>query len=98
MTTASVALFIVGLLLTLAGVVFVFRGRFEDPPDKQADSLTVGDVLERLNLVLEKVEKSYRWGVVLIALGLALIGTGAWLAALSAQSAASMPPPPPPPG
>lgn len=95
MTTASTALFILGLLLTLAGVVFVFRGRFDDPPDKDEDSLTVGDVLERLNLVLERVEKRYRWGIVMIALGLALIGAGGWLAA---QSAASMPPPPPPPG
>lgn len=95
MAAASTALFILGLLLTLAGIVFVFLGRFDDPPDKEGDSLTVGDVLERLNLVLEKVEKRYRWGVVMIALGLALIGAGGWLAA---QSAASMPPPPPPPG
>ena len=95
MATASTALLILGLLLTLAGIVFVFLGRFGDPPDKDEDSLTVGDVLERLNLVVEKVEKRYRWGVVMIALGLALIGAGAWLAA---QSAASMPPPPPPPG
>jgi len=93
----SVALFILGLLLTLAGIIFVFRGRFDEPPDKQEDSLTIGDVLERLNHVVEKVEKRYRWGIVMIALGLALVGAGAWLAALSAYSAASMPPPPPPP-
>ncbi len=98
MTTASVALFILGVLLALVGIVFVFLGRFDDPPEKDADSLTVGDVFERLKLVLQKVEKRYRWGVVMIALGLTLIGAGAWLAALSAQSAASMPPPPPPPG
>jgi hypothetical protein len=92
----SVALFILGLLLTLAGIIFIFRGRFDEPPDKQED-LTIADVLERLNHVVEKVEKRYRWGIVMIALGLALIGAGAWLAALSAYSAASMPPPPPPP-
>ena len=97
MSSVSVALFILGLLLTLAGVVFVFLGRFGDPPDKGEDSLTVADVLERLNAVIEKVEKRYRWGVVMIALGLALIGAGAWAAAMGAQSAASMPPPPPPP-
>lgn len=95
MTTVSVVLFILGVLLTLAGIVFVFLGRFDDPPDKEDDSLTVGDVLARLNMVVEKVEKRYRWGVMMIALGLALIGAGAWLAA---YSAASTPSPPPPPG
>ena len=94
MTAVPTALFILGILLTIAGVVFVFLLRFEDPPDKDADSLSVGDVLERLNMVLEKVQKRYRWGVVLIALGLALIGAGAWYAALKGLS---MPPPPPPP-
>jgi hypothetical protein len=91
--TASVVLFILGALVTLAGIVFVFLGRFEDPPEKDEDSLTVGDVLERLNLVIQKVEKRYRWGAIMIALGLALIGAGAWVAALSAQG----PPPPLPP-
>jgi uncharacterized membrane protein len=92
MTAASVALFILGALLTLAGVVFVFLGRFEDAPERDADSLTVGDVLDRLDHVVDKVEKRYRWGVVMIALGLALIGAGAWLAALSAASMIPAPP------
>jgi len=95
MSTASVVLFILGALITLAGVVFVFLGRFEEPPEKDEESLTLGDVLERLNTVVAKVEKRYRWGVVMLGLGLALIGAGAWLAGLSAQSS---PPPPPPPG
>lgn len=70
MTTVSVALFILGLLLTIAGIVFVFLGKFGDPPEKDSDSLAVGDVLERLNLLLEKIEKRYRWGIVTISLGL----------------------------
>jgi drug/metabolite transporter (DMT)-like permease len=94
--TLSVALFILGLLLTLAGVAFVFLGRFDDPPEKEGDSVTAGDVLERLNGAIEKVEKRYRWGVVMLGLGLALIGAGAWAAAMAAASAASMPAPPPP--
>ena len=96
METLSVALLIVGLLLTLAGVVFVFLGRFGDPPAKEGDSLTAGDVLERLNGLVEKIEKRYRWGIVMLGLGLALIGAAAWAAAMAAASAASMPAPPPP--
>ena len=96
METLSVALFILGLLVTLAGVVFVFLGRFDDPPDKEGDSLTAGDVLERLNGVIEKLEKRYRWGIVMLGLGLALIGAGAWAAAMAAASAASLVAPPPP--
>src|SRR3712207_779446 len=67
--TLSVALFILGLLVTLAGVVFVFLGRFDAPPDKEGDSLTAGDVRERLNGVIEKLEKRYRWGIVMLGLG-----------------------------
>jgi drug/metabolite transporter (DMT)-like permease len=87
-----VALFIIGALLTLAGVVFIFLGRFDDRPQKDEDSLSVGDVLERLDHALTKVEKRYRWGLVMTAVGLALIGAAAWAAAM--QVAMSAPPPP----
>jgi hypothetical protein len=94
MTTVSVVLFILGVLLALAGIVFVFLGRFEDSPDKDEDSLEVGDVLARLNMAIEKIEKRYRWGIVMIAFGLTLIGASSWLAAYGAASMSASPPPP----
>jgi hypothetical protein len=93
-TSVAVVLFILGAILTVAGAVFVFLGRFDDPPEKDAEELGVGDVLERLNHVVDRLEKRYRWGAVMMGLGIALIGAGACLAAVSVASAA----PPPPPG
>ena len=92
MTTISVVLFILGALATLAGIVFVFLGRFDDPPDTDRDSLAVGDVFDRLNVVVQKIEKRWRWGIIMTGLGLGLIGAGAWLAAMDAAS--RLPPPP----
>ena len=93
MTAVSVVFFILGAILSVAGSVFVFLGRFEEPPEKDEDSLTIGDVMERVNAVVVKIEKRYRWGIVMIALGLALVGAAAWLAALSAASNTAPPSP-----
>jgi drug/metabolite transporter (DMT)-like permease len=98
LVTASVVLFILGVLAMLAGVVFVFLGRFGDPPEKDDESLTMADLFARVNAVAEKLEKRYRWGIVMLGVGLALIGAGAWVAAMTAAETASAPPPPPPPG
>jgi len=95
MQTLSVALFIVGALLTVAGVVFVFLGRFDDAGETDRDQLGAAEVFERINHALAKIEKRYRWGTVMAVLGLGLIGAAAWTAAMSA---ASTPPPPPPAG
>jgi hypothetical protein len=86
--TVSTVFFIVGLVITAIGVVFVALGRFEKQPPAAAESLDVGAILEQLNKTLELVEKQYRVGIILIAAGLSLIGVGVWLEARDAKDAA----------
>lgn len=87
-TTVSTVFFIVGLVITAIGVVFVALGRFEKPAPAASESLDIGAILEQLNKMLELVEKQYRVGIILIAVGLSLIGVGVWLEAKDAKDAA----------
>ena len=82
----ATAFFIVGLLITVAGVVMVFLAHFERPTAAAGteEALDVGDVakvLEQFNALLDKVEQRYRIGVILMGVGLTLVGVGAWLKA-----------------
>jgi hypothetical protein len=88
----STACFIVGLLITLAGVVMVFLARFQRPTTADTEeAFDVGKILEEFNELLDKIEKQYRIGVVMMGFGLALVGVGAWLEAKDAKDAAQEP-------
>jgi uncharacterized membrane protein len=84
----STVFFIVGLVITAIGVVFIALGRFEKPAPAAAESIDPGAILEQLNKMLELVEKQYRVGIILMAVGLSLIGVGIWLEAKDAKDAA----------
>lgn len=82
----ATAFFIVGLLITIAGVVMVFLAHFDRPPpaagtEEALDLGDVAEVLEQFNKLLDKVEQRYRIGVILMGVGLTLVGVGAWLKA-----------------
>ncbi|MBN1609259.1 MAG: hypothetical protein JW940_21695 [Polyangiaceae bacterium] len=87
----STAFFIAGLVVTLVGVVLVLLGKFEKPevkPEPGKESIDVAKILEQLNKTLELVEQRYRIGIVLMAVGLALVGVGVFLEAKDAKDAA----------
>lgn len=87
----STAFFVVGLGVTVVGVIFIFLGRFEKPPAKPeagAEAIDVSKILEQLNKILEQVEQRYRIGIVLMGVGLALVGVGVFLEAKDAKDAA----------
>lgn len=90
----STAIFVVGLIVTLAGVVLVVIQSFSrpapPPPGPQADGgvADIGDVIKQLNELLAKVDQRFRLGVIVMAVGLALVGVGAYLEAHDAKDAA----------
>src|SRR5688500_18191915 len=87
----STAFFVAGLVITVLGVVLVFLARFEKAPataEAGAESIDVAKILEQLDRILEQVEKRYRIGVILMAVGLALVGVGVFLEAKDAKDAA----------
>ena len=87
----STAFFVIGLGVTVIGVIFIFLGRFEKPPAKPeagAETIDVAKILEQLNKILEQVEQRYRIGIVLMGVGLTLVGVGVFLEAKDAKDAA----------
>jgi uncharacterized membrane protein len=86
MSTLSIIFFVGGLLVTLAGVVMVFLARFEPRTTESVTDLK--DLLKEFNELLKLVQEKYRIGVVIMAVGLALVGVGAWLEARDAKDEA----------
>lgn len=86
----SIAFFVIGLAATVIGVIFIFLGRFEKPAPRAAggESINIEKILEQLNKTLELVEQRYRIGIILMAVGLALVGVGVFLEAKDAKDAA----------
>ena len=81
-------LFVVGLGVTLIGVVMVVLAHAKPPPPPATEGL--GDlvkIVEEFRKILGLIDKQYRIGVILVAVGLALVGTGAWLEARDANDA-----------
>jgi uncharacterized membrane protein len=85
-------LIIVGLIITVAGLVLVVvQGvRPVAVPTVQSESplADLGKVVEEFNKLLDKVDKKYRIGIIVMAVGLALVGIGAYLEAKDAKQAA----------
>ncbi|MGI8684649.1 MAG: hypothetical protein ACR2MO_06115 [Acidimicrobiales bacterium] len=81
----SSLLIIVGVLLIIAGaVVFLLPTTTATTAER---SLDIGKVLEELNKLLDKFDKRYRPGIILMVVGLSLVGIGAWLEARDAHDA-----------
>lgn len=81
--------FIAGLVVTLIGVVMVLLARIRPPAPPATESIgDIGKVLEEFRKVLELIDKQYRIGVIVMAVGLALVGTGAYLEARDAKDEA----------
>lgn len=89
----STALMIVGIVVTLVGLLLVVTASFQRPPRPPAgqeafDPGQIKEIIEALNGLLDKLEQRYRIGVTVMALGLALIGIGAYLEARDAKDTA----------
>src|SRR5688500_1670704 len=83
------ALMIVGLAITVIGVVLVLTASFERPATAAgAGAIDVKALLEAFNKLLDKIEQRYRIGVIVMAVGLALVGIGAYLEANDAKDEA----------
>jgi hypothetical protein len=79
-------LFVVGLGVTLVGVAMVVLARAKPPPPPATEGLgDLAKIVEEFRKILGLIDKQYRIGVILLAVGLALVGTGAWLEARDAN-------------
>lgn len=86
----ATALIVVGIVFLLAGLVV-----FLLPTSKTEAQAGLGDlqeVLKQVNALLEKFDKRYRPGLILMLVGLALVALGVYKQALDAKNAAEAPP------
>ena len=84
----STFLVIVGVGITLVGVVLILLARFERPAAGHEEAINPAQILEQFNNLLKLIEARYRIGIVLIAVGLTLVGVGAWWEARDAKDQA----------
>lgn len=68
----------VGLAFVVGGAI-VFFVPVRSPATAAERAVDIGKVLEELNKLLDKFDKRYRPGLILMVVGLTLIGLGAWL-------------------
>jgi uncharacterized membrane protein len=81
-------LVIVGVGITLLGVALILLARFERPTAGHEEAINPAQILEQFNNLLKLIEARYRIGIVLIAVGLTLVGVGAWWEARDAKDQA----------
>lgn len=85
------AILIVGLVITVVGLALILLARFERPSTSTGGITTesfiedVEKVIKAFNDLLDKIEQRFRIGVVVMALGLTLVGVGAFLEAKEAK-------------
>ena len=84
------ALIIIGLVLVGIGLI-VFLVPPKEPAAPQGVVGDLAKVLEQLNALLEKFDKRYRPGLILMLVGLALIGAGIYGETVDAKNAAKKP-------
>jgi hypothetical protein len=77
-----------GLVVTAIGVVLILLARFQRPAPSPQEGFDPAAILTQFNELLKLIEAKYRIGIVLIAVGLTLVGIGAWLEAKDAKDAA----------
>jgi uncharacterized membrane protein len=82
----STALIIVGLVFLVVGlVVFVWPSSSTQPQGVLTD---IQEVLKQVNALLDKFDKRYRPGLILMLVGLTLVALGVYKEALDAKNAA----------
>lgn len=83
------ALIIIGLVFMVVGlIVFLWPKDESSRLVPQALASELADVLKEFNLFLDKFDKRYRPGLVLMLVGLALVGSGIYLETVDAKNAA----------
>lgn len=82
------ALIIFGMVLIAIGAI-VFVWPPGDTVTPQGVSGEIAKVLEQLNALLDKFDKRYRPGLVLMLVGLALVGAGIYWETVDTRNAAS---------
>ena len=74
----------------MIGVAMVVLARVKPPPPPATEGLgDIAKIVEEFRRILGLIDKQYRVGVILMAVGLALVGTGAWLEAREAKDEAA---------
>jgi hypothetical protein len=72
------------ILIVVGAGVLLWPMKVSGDPSRER-ALDIAKVLEELNKLLDKFDKRYRPGLILMFVGLALVGIGAWLEALEAS-------------
>jgi uncharacterized membrane protein len=85
------ALFIVGLVITVVGLIMVIAGYFQTPDKPPATGPEgfgedVAKAVEAVTKLIEKVEKRFQLGLIVMAIGLTLVGVGAFVKATDAKA------------
>jgi uncharacterized membrane protein len=84
-------LFIVGLVLILAGlllIVFAPRPKLPESSGAEARALDPAEILKQVGVILDKLDKQYRIGAFVMLVGVALVSIAAYLEAQDAKDAA----------
>jgi len=66
-----------GLAVTLMGVVVFLWPK--DRPASEERSVDIAEILKQINLLLDKFDKRYRPGLILMVVGLTIMGFGVYL-------------------
>jgi uncharacterized membrane protein len=81
-------LIIVGLVIMLVGVVVFLLPAPEEKPAPEALVGEVAEVFKQVAALLDKLDKRYRPGLILMLVGLAVVGSGVYLESVDAKHAA----------
>ncbi|WP_405673301.1 hypothetical protein OG848_27970 [Streptomyces canus] len=78
MTNVSIAVIVIGLILVVTGLV-VFLVPVRQAPVAQGAAGEIGEVIAQVNALLDRFDKRLRPGLILMLIGVALVGLGAYL-------------------
>lgn len=80
-------LIIVGLVIMLVGLGF-FLVPPKEQPTAQGFVGETAEVIKQVSALLDKLDKRYRPGLILMLIGLAVVGCGVYLESVDAKNAA----------